>query len=128
MHFKGILNVDLNQSTTIRTAIIIQIEQLGNTGQSRPIRIIFSYWPTLIRAISVFRNLSRFYMHIEDKTETPCDVTNCRLIRQNVKKTSENKQYRGKDGCSCRRLLPINKGNNKITELRTILQRESPNS
>jgi hypothetical protein len=24
--------------------------------------------------------------------------------------------------------IPLNKGNNKITELRTILQRESPNS
>ena len=46
-------------------------------------------------------------MHIEDKTETPCDVTNCRLIRQNVKKTTENKQYWGKDGFSCRRSLPI---------------------
>ena len=41
----------------------------------------------------MFRNLSRFYILIEDKTETRCDVSNCRLIRQNVKKTTENKQY-----------------------------------
>ena len=52
-------------------------------------------------------NHSRFYIHIEDKIETPCDVINCRLIRQNVKKTTENKQYWGNDGCSCRKLLPI---------------------
>ena len=50
--------------------------------------------------ISVFRNLSRFYIHLEDKTETPCDVTNYRLTRQNGKKTTENKQYWGTDGCS----------------------------
>ena len=64
----------------MKTAIIIQIEQLGQYG--------------LLSHISLkSRNLSRFYIHIEDKTETPCDVTNCRLIRQHVKKTTDDKQY-----------------------------------
>ena len=30
--------------------------------------------------------------------------------------------------CQCKKKIPNNKGNNKITELRTILQRESQNS
>ena len=55
----------------MKTAIVIQIEQLGQYGTK-----FFSYWLTLIRPISVFMNLSRFYIHIEDKTETS-DKTKC---------------------------------------------------
>ena len=77
----------------MKTAIIIQIEQLGQYGTKSANTHYFLLLADFDPANIVFRNLSRFYIHIEDKTETPCDVTNCRLIRQNVKKTTENKQY-----------------------------------
>jgi hypothetical protein len=44
-------------------------------------RLFFSYWPTLIQPISVFRILSRFYLQvhvcINNKIETLC---HCRLM------------------------------------------------
>jgi len=52
-----------------------------------PIRILFSYFPTLIRSLLVCGILSRIYIRTNDKIEKFC---HCRLMRQ--KKTAKNRR------------------------------------
>ena len=74
----------------MKTAFVIQIVQLGQYGtKSAYTDFFFSYLPTLIPPLLVFRILSRFYIRINDKIETLC---HCRLMRQNGKEVNENKQ------------------------------------
>ena len=70
----------------MKTTFVIQIVQLVQYGTKSDNTIFFSNWSNLIRPIFVFRILSRYYIHINDKIETLC---NCRLMRQNEKEAKE---------------------------------------
>jgi len=54
-----------------------------------PIRILFSYFPTLIRSLLVCGILSRIYIRTNDKIEKFC---HCRLMRQKGKEAKEQKK------------------------------------
>jgi hypothetical protein len=61
---------------TIEMKLLDEKWTCDTDNTTRPIHIFFSYRLTLIRPILVFRILSRFYIHINDKIETLC---HCRL-------------------------------------------------
>ena len=54
-----------------------------------PIRILFSYFPTLIRSLLVCGILSRIYIRTNEKIEKFC---HCRLMRQKGKEAKEQKK------------------------------------
>ena len=51
----------------MKTAFVIQIVEIVQYGTMSVNTYFFSYWPTLIQPILVFRILSRFYICIEQR-------------------------------------------------------------
>ena len=76
-----------------------------------PIRILFSYFPTLIMSLLVCGILSRIYIRINNKIEKFC---HCRLVRQKgmeakktIKKRTKQKQQKTKHNKNAEEMIDV---------------------